>query len=209
MSKGTDSYIYIHIYVSNWNPLLQVLTSLIYISKLPPVIFHPLHVSRALKSPHVGTNCLCKCSSKQSHKLLLFMHFFSSQGRHNAEITCSIWLLLLSPGESLWSQCPLPHPVTLVFQPLFWMLPWAPTQDCSYLSILCFSDWTIVIFIEKVINSLSNFIIIVIMYKRISCQTCNTEKLMARAILTTSFMFCSLKTQGKLNIELRVSFLLL
>lgn len=74
--------------------------------------FHsPPHVNRTLKkSPsYLDPNCPHKFSSLQSHKLLLFTRFFSSQGPHHTGITCSTWLLLFSPGDSLCSQCPLPH----------------------------------------------------------------------------------------------------
>lgn len=54
--------------------------------------FHsPPHVNRTLKkSPsYLDPNCPHKFSSLQSHKLLLFTRFFSSQGPHHTGITCS------------------------------------------------------------------------------------------------------------------------
>lgn len=109
---GTDSD------VNDPNPLLQVLTSFIYISKFPLVTFHPpQHVNWTLnESPScLGTNCPHKCSFNLSHNFLLFTCCFSSQGHPKAEIKLPSWLLLLHPGDSLCSQCLLPHPVKLFF----------------------------------------------------------------------------------------------
>lgn len=60
-------------------------------------------VSRTLNtSPsRLVANCPHKCSSNQSHRLLLCTRFFSSQG-----ITRGLWpFLLLSPEDSLCPQC--------------------------------------------------------------------------------------------------------